>query len=92
MFVNEWFDKADLNGDKYLSFDESKNILPKINYLLKSSGNVKLTKAQLLNAWNQVDINRDNQIDMDEFKASVVKFFNEYSKNKKLDLRSIGGL
>merc|ERR1712150_115914 len=79
-FVQKWFENADLNGDKALSFAEAENILPKITNLLAGKSTV-LKKDDMNKAWIETDTNKDNKIDFNKFADKKnrlkVKHFND---------------
>ena len=86
MYVQEWFNKADLNGDKILSFEEAKHFLPKLQVALvvvEGASKVVDKADEILKAWNEFDLDGNGSIDLAEFKEAVVKYFNNFSRSKK---------
>ncbi len=81
MFLKEWFNKADLDLDSVLSFDEAKKtLLPKLTGFIQ-----QLPDTEGLSVlWKEMDNNQNNQLEFDEFKTAAVKFFNQYAEKKEL--------
>ena len=81
MFVKEWFDKADLNQDSVLTYDEAKSsLLPKLSGFL---GAVPV-EERLQAVWNELDKNGDDVVVFSEFKNAAVKLFDAYAHKKDL--------
>lgn len=85
-FVKEWFARADLNNDSLLSFDESRDFLPKMNSILQDSAHQanNISEKQLKAYWDEVDVSGDGTVDLAEFKKAVLKYASELSKKAKI--------
>jgi Ca2+-binding EF-hand superfamily protein len=67
-FVTEWFTKFDLNGDKHLSLDEAKELIPKFESALKAK---EITYDKIAEQFKLIDSNKDGKIDRQEFKSAI---------------------
>ncbi len=65
-FLNDLFLTVDANNDGYLSFEEAKEFLPRIQKQLKLQPN------KLIEYFNLIDLNKDNKINFEEFHQAVL--------------------
>jgi hypothetical protein len=84
LFVQEWFNKADLNQNSVLSFEEAKSsLLPKLSGFLGRNSALPVDE-KLVAIWNKLDTDGNREVDFGEFKSAANKLFEEYTHKKDL--------